>query len=172
MPFDKVEEVLLSAGLDPSDPATAARLWNYDETAFCTCTSVSATRLIVHTGTKMVHELGVPLEESAQQYTAQVVPLGERLPPFILYKGKNLYWRLMEGGPAATAHVISDSGWMDGINFLSWFTKLFLPAVAYLTNTAPVLMILDSLFSLYSCVISVHSQQLPRKSLEELTNVV
>ena len=28
--FDKVEEVLSNVGLDPSDPATAARLWNCD----------------------------------------------------------------------------------------------------------------------------------------------
>ena len=32
---------------------------------------------------------------------------------------------------------------MDGANFLSWFTKLFLSAVSYLTETAPVLLFLD-----------------------------
>ena len=68
---------------------------------------------------------------------------GERLPLFILYKGKNLYQRWMEGGPAAAVYGISESGWMDGANFLSWFTKLFLPAVPYLTETAPVLLFLD-----------------------------
>ena len=141
--FDKVEEVLSSAGLDPSDPATAARLWNCDETAFCTCKSVSATRLIVRTGTKMVHELGGASGRECTTVRCTGSATGERLPPFILYEGKNLYWRWTEGGPAATAHVISDSGWIDGVNFLSWFTKLFLPAVAYLTKTAPVLMILD-----------------------------
>ena len=49
----------------------------------------------------------------------------------------------MEGGPAAAVHGISESGWMDGANFLSWFMKLFLPAVPYLTETAPVLLFLD-----------------------------
>ena len=62
--FDKVEEVLSSAGLDPSDPATAAHLWNCDETAFCT--SVSATKLVVRKGTKMVHEVG---GGSGREYT-------------------------------------------------------------------------------------------------------
>ena len=37
---------------------------------------------------------------------------GERLPPFILYKGKNLYRRWMEGGPAAAENGISN--WLDG----------------------------------------------------------
>ena len=36
-----------------------------------------------------------------------------------------------------------DSGWMDSPNYLSWFTKLFLPAVAHLTKTAPVFLIQD-----------------------------
>ena len=138
--FDKVEEVLSSAGLDPSDPATAAHLWNCDEIAFCT--SVSATKLVVRKSTKMVHEVG---GGSGREYTTVHCAgsgSGERLPPFILYKGKNLYQRWMEGGPAA-AYGISESGWMDGANFLSWFTKLFLPAVSYLTETAPVLLFLN-----------------------------
>ena len=62
--FDKVEEVLSSTGLDPSDPATAAHLWNCDETAFCR--SVSATKLLVCKGTKMVHKVG---GGSGREYT-------------------------------------------------------------------------------------------------------
>ena len=34
--FRKVAEVLSAVGLDPKDPDTAKRLWNCDETAFCT----------------------------------------------------------------------------------------------------------------------------------------
>ena len=34
----------IKAGLDPQDPAIAARFWNCDETAFCTC--VSSRKLI------------------------------------------------------------------------------------------------------------------------------
>jgi len=65
---------------------------------------------------------------------------GEPLPPFILYKGKNMYCRWMVGSPARARYGISESGWMDPANFLSRFLKLFLPAVSHLTKTGPVLL--------------------------------
>ena len=57
---------------------------------------------------------------------------GERLPPFILYKGTNLYQRWTEGGPAGVLYGVSESGWMDSSNVLSRFKNLFLRAVAHL----------------------------------------
>ena len=60
---------------------------------------------------------------------------GERLPPYILYKGKNLYTSWTSGGPAGTLFGVSDSGWMERANFLDWFKKLFLPAIQHLTST-------------------------------------
>ena len=56
---------------------------------------------------------------------------------------KNIFKRWIEGGPAGTLYGVTDSGWMDAPNYLSWFTKLFLPAVAHLTKTAPVFLIQD-----------------------------
>ena len=35
----------------------------------------------------------------------------------------------MGGGPTGTLFGISESGWMDAENFISWFKKLFVPAV-------------------------------------------
>ena len=46
---------------------------------------------------------------------------GTRLPPFILYKGRNLYLRWTTGGPAGAVYSVSDSGWMEGGNFCKWF---------------------------------------------------
>ena len=68
---------------------------------------------------------------------------GERLPQFILYKGKNMYRRLM--GPASTGSLfgISDSGWIDAENFIPWFKKLFVPAVQHLTATGPVFLLFE-----------------------------
>lgn len=49
----------------------------------------------------------------------------------------------MVGGSAGALYGITDSGWMDSASFLSWFVKLFLPAVLPMTGTAPVLLFLD-----------------------------
>ena len=42
---------------------------------------------------------------------------GTRLPPYVVYKGKNLWNRWIQGGPAGTTFSVSDSGWMESINF-------------------------------------------------------
>ena len=143
--FDEVNAMLTKAGLDPEDPTIATRLWNCDETAFCT--SVSSKKLIARRGMKVVHEIA---GGSGRQYiTVHCAGSanGGRLPPFILYKGKNMYQRWMQGGPAAVVYGISESGWMDSDNFLSWFKKMFLPAVSHLTKEAPVLLFFDGHYS-------------------------
>ena len=68
---------------------------------------------------------------------------GERLPPYILYKGKNLYTVWTEGGPAGVLYGVSDSGWMEGANFLDWFKKLFLPAVQHLSSGPGMVLLVD-----------------------------
>ena len=68
---------------------------------------------------------------------------GERLPPYILYKGKNLYTTWTEGGAAGTLFGVSNSGWMEGANFLDWFKKLFLSAVQHLSSKPGVVLFVD-----------------------------
>ena len=70
---------------------------------------------------------------------------GEPLPPFILYKGKNMYCRWMVGSPARARYGISESGWMDPAEFLSWFLKLFM--LSHLIKTGPVLLFFDGHYS-------------------------
>ena len=139
--FDQVQKTFLEAGLNVADPGIACRLWNCDETGFCT--SSSSTKLIVRRGAKAVHEVGGGSGHEFITVHCAASGSGERLPPFILYKGKNLYRRWMEGGPAGALYGVNDSGWMDASNFLSWFNKLFIPAVTHLTETAPVVLFFD-----------------------------
>ena len=130
-----------SAGLDTSNPAIANRLWNCDKTGFST--SASASKILAHRGSKAVHEVGGGSgREYITVHCAGSVS-GERLPPFILYKGKNLYKRWTEEGPPGALYGTSESGWMDVSVFLAWFTELFVRAVAHLTETAPVMLLLD-----------------------------
>ena len=58
--FDKLNEVFSSAGLDPYNPSVASRLWNCDETAFCT-----PPKLLAQRGSRTVHEIG---GDSGHQY--------------------------------------------------------------------------------------------------------
>ena len=62
---------------------------------------------------------------------------GIRLPPYVVYKGKNLW---AQNGPAACLFSVSDSGWMESSNFLQWFSKMYVPAVKHLT---PVVLFFD-----------------------------
>ena len=139
--FDRLERLFKTVDLDSSDPAIANRLWNCDETAFSM--SASASKLLVRRGTRAVHEIG---GGSGREYTTVHCAgsaSGERLPPFLLYKGKNLYKRWTENGPVGALYGVNESGWMDAEVFLSWFCKLFLRAVGHLTESGPVILFLD-----------------------------
>ena len=46
-------------------------------------------------------------------------------------------------GLAGALYGVSDSGWMEVSNFLSWFNKLFIPAVSHLLETGPVVLFID-----------------------------
>ena len=83
--FDKVEKALEEAGLDPTDTNTGQRLWNCDESAFCT--TAASQSLLVRRGAKLVSE--VSAGSGREYFTVQCVgsATGELLPPFILYKG-------------------------------------------------------------------------------------
>ena len=138
--FDNLEKVFSDNGLN-TDPTCAQRLWNCDETAFAMC--ASSHKVLCKRGASTVHEVG---GGSGREYTtvhACCSANGERLPPFILYKGKHLYQRWMEGGPAGAVFGVTESGWMDASNFLSWFEKLFLPAVAHLCSSGVVALFMD-----------------------------
>lgn len=47
------------------------------------------------------------------------------------------------GGPPGTRYSMSNSGWMEEANFAEWFRKLFLPAVADMKLTGPVILFVD-----------------------------
>ena len=139
--FDALERLLAENKLDVSDPTIAQRFWNCDETAFSM--SATSSKLLCKKGVRTLHEVG---GGSGREYTTVHVcccASGEKLPPFILYKGKNIYQRWMVGGPAGAVYGVTESGWMDANMFLSWFKKLFCPAVAHLTSTGSVLLFMD-----------------------------
>jgi prepilin-type processing-associated H-X9-DG protein len=45
------------------------------------------------------------------------------LPPFVIYKAKNLHSTWCRGGPPGTAYSVSSSGWMETLQFENWIDK-------------------------------------------------
>ena len=145
--FKRVEDVLLKAGLSELFiDELKHRIWNCDETGFCT--SVAAMKVLAKRGDKDVHDT---LGGSGREYITVLgagCADGTRLPPYVIYKGKNLWSRWMQGGPAGCMFSVSDSGWMESANFNQWFEKMFVPATAHLTKSLPVILFFDGHISL------------------------
>ena len=110
------------------------RIWNCDETGICT--AVASRKILTRRGEKNVHETGGG-GSGRENITILACgsAIGEKLPPYIVYKGKNLMTAHTEGGPQDTRYSMSDSGWMKGANFFEWFRKVFLPAVEGMRHT-------------------------------------
>ena len=145
--FDNLKCVFEKSGLSVTNQSSyeLQRIWNCDETGLST--TVSSKFLLVRRGSKQVSEVS---SGSGREYITVLTAgsaSGELLPPFILYKGKNLYQRWTSNGLAGACYGISESGWMDGINFLSWFKNQFIPAVRHLTASGPVFLIFDGHYS-------------------------
>ena len=62
---------------------------------------------------------------------------------YIVYRCKHLYNTWCQSGPAGALYGASDSGWMEQVNFLSWFEKIFVPAVSHLLSIGPVVLFVD-----------------------------
>lgn len=114
------------------------RLWNCDETGICT--GVASRKLLARRGEKNVHEVGGGSGRDYITILACGSAFGERLPPYVVYKGKNLMSNHTQGGPPGTRYSMSDSGWMETANFHEWFLKVFVPATRELAKTGPVVL--------------------------------
>ena len=140
--IDLVQRVLKENGLEElSEDEVASRLWNADETGLCL--DATSTRVLARRGAKSVYEIG---GGSGREYIT-VLGCGSadgiKLPPFVLYKAKNLWERWTRGGLAAARYSVSDSGWMEADNFHDWFKCLFVPSVSHLLASGPVILFVD-----------------------------
>ena len=104
--IDLVQRVLKENALDKlSEDEVASRLWNADETGLCLDTT--STRVLARRGAKSVYEIG---GGSGREYIT-VLGCGSadgiKLPPFVLYKAKNLWERWTLPGDTALRSSVS-----------------------------------------------------------------
>ena len=123
----------------------SSRIWNADETGFCL--GSTSKKILARRGSRSVHEVGGASDHQFITVSVCGSAAGVKLPPFILYKGKHLYNTWTEGGPAAACYGVSQSGWMEELNYLKWFELQFYPAVKHLLATGPVVLFFDGHFS-------------------------
>lgn len=91
------------------------RIWKCDETGVCT--AVASRKILAKRGAKNVHETAGGSGRDYITILACGSAIGERLPPYVVYKGKNLMANHTQGGPPGTRYFMSDSGWMETANF-------------------------------------------------------
>ncbi len=70
---------------------------------------------------------------------------GELLPPYVVYKGLNVYEAWCRYGPPGTVYTASQAGWFDLFIFTDWFKKVFLPNVR--RKSGKKVLIVDNLSS-------------------------
>ena len=159
--FETVERFLLKVGLMKRSRTVSdytSRVWNSDETGFCL--GATSKKILARRGDRSIHEIGGASDHQFITVNVCGNAAGVRLPPFILYKGKNLYNIWTEGGPAGAHYGVSQSGWMEEANYLKWFEKQFYPAVRHQLETGPVLLFFDGHFSHMSIALIKRAQSL------------
>lgn len=144
--FDNLEREL--EGVPPEN------IWNYDESNLSD--DPGNKKVITKRGCKYPERI---LNSSKQSTSVMFCgnALGTVLPPYVVYKAKNMYDTWMEGGPDGTRYNRSKSGWFEGPIFEDWFENLLLPALRHLEGTK--VLIGDNLSShLSSHVLDLCSQ--------------
>jgi len=135
-----------------TSPTYAQRIWNCDETGFCL--AVASDKVLATRGARSVHETTGGSNRSYITVLACGSASGCALPPFTVYKGVYLKKEWLAQGLAGAMYGVSESGWMEGCTFLSWFKKLFIPAVNlnHLLKTGPVVLFVDGHHSHVTCI--------------------
>jgi hypothetical protein len=143
--FDELEK--------STEDVPPSNIINYDETAFVDdpgkckflfCKGKRAENVIDHSRTSS----SVMFACSAD---------GKLLPPYVVYKSKNMYDTWTMNGPEGTLYNRAVSGWFSGIIFEDWFVQIALPYFRRLPG--PKVLIGDNLASHVSYTILEKCQQ-------------
>lgn len=114
----KVEEIYETYGLTDAPE----RIFNTDE--FGVCTDENAKDCFIPRGARVANILNPSSGKSVFTVLACGNAAGEILPPYVVYKGANLYSNWCEGGPDGAQCTCTPSGWMEMAAFTAWFEKV------------------------------------------------
>ncbi|XP_047027499.1 MFS-type transporter clz9-like [Helicoverpa zea] len=117
-------------------------IWNYDETNLCD--DPGQKKILTRRGTKYPEIIRDTSKSSTSIMFAGSAE-GELLPPYVVYKSKQLWNTWTENGPKNTRYNCSPSGWFDMNIFNDWFFALVLPKLK--KQEGPKVLIGDNLSS-------------------------
>ena len=132
--FELLDKELTQAGVK----TLPEHIFNVDESGFVT--DPKSDVVLARKGAKRVNQaIG---GSGREQITVNCggSASGMVLPPYVVYKGKNLYHDWTQGGPEKASFTTSDKGWMEGPQFLDWFHRLFLKETDHLKHHTRVLI--------------------------------
>lgn len=115
---------------------------NYDETNLSD--DPGKKRVIVKRGTKYPERV-MNSSKSSTSVMYAATGDGTILPPYVVYKAKEMYSTWVENGPSGARYNRSKSGWFDGICFEDWLLTIAIPYLKRLPGKK--LMIGDNLSS-------------------------
>lgn len=102
------------------------QIWNLDETSFCL--DPTRVKVLGATGMPCHRVTSGPAKENITVLLAANAA-GEKLPPLIVFRGKNVWDSWMSPDPTAfegTTYAATKNGWMEAETFTNYFTKNFL----------------------------------------------
>lgn len=138
--------------------AKPQNIYNVDETGFIT--DAASEYVLARRGSQNVYQStgGSGREQVTVCITGNAA--GLFLPPMVVYKGKHLYSSWCMGGPDRTRFAVSDHGWMEKVVFIDYFTNLFLPESARLSDiSSPRILIFDGHTSHVSLSLAVKAKE-------------
>ena len=112
---------------------TEDQIWNCDETGL--------NKVFVSKGKKDVYLKSPTAGKTSYSVLVCGSASGKIMPPFPVFKGKNLYAQWTRNGPPNAGYSCSPSGWMHDSNFESWFVSVFVPSVKDIAR--PVVLLFD-----------------------------
>ena len=90
-------------------------IWNVDECGFSS--DVGVQKILCRRGSKNPHKITTTNEKLFFTVQGCCSAAGTFLPPYVVYKAKNLYKKCYKNGPESAMQNTSNSGWTEEETF-------------------------------------------------------